>query len=83
MPFHIGLPSLPPGRAVIIAGAVEGAVPGAAPEEPLHFVLVPVPRSITAGCGMCWSAPPDARQELEALVIREKLDVDGLYAVLL
>ena len=24
--------------------------------------LIPVPRSITAGCGMCWSAPPDARQ---------------------
>ena len=45
--------------------------------------LIPVPRSITAGCGMYWSAPPDARQELEALVIREKLDVDGLYAVLL
>ena len=45
--------------------------------------LIPVPRSITAGCGMCWSAPPDAGQELEALVIREKLDVDGLYAVLL
>ena len=45
--------------------------------------LIPVPRSITAGCGMCWSAPPSAREELEALVVREKLDVDGLYAVLL
>ena len=45
--------------------------------------LIPVPRSITAGCGMCWSAPPDAREDLEALVVREKLDVDGLYAVLL
>ena len=44
---------------------------------------VPVPRSITAGCGMCWSAPPSARADLEALVIRERLDVDGLYAVLL
>ena len=42
-----------------------------------------MPRSITAGCGMCWSAPPSARADLEALVIREKLDVDGLYAVLL
>ena len=40
-------------------------------------------RSITAGCGMCWSAPPSARADLEALVIRERLDVDGLYAVLL
>ena len=44
--------------------------------------LIPVPRSITAGGGMCWSAPPDAREDLEALVVREKLDVDGLYAVL-
>ena len=46
-------------------------------------MLIPVPRSITAGCGMCWSAPPSARADLEALVIRERLDVDGLYAVLL
>ena len=45
--------------------------------------LIPVPQSITAGCGMCWSAPPAAREDLEALVVREKLDVDGLYAVLL
>ena len=45
--------------------------------------LIPVPRSITAGCGMCWSAPPSAREELEALVVREKLDVDGLYNILL
>ena len=45
--------------------------------------LIPVPRSITAGCGVCWAAPPDARETLEDLVVREKLDVDGLYAVLL
>ena len=45
--------------------------------------LIPVPRSITAGCGMCWSAPPAAQEDLEALVIREKLDVDGLYNILL
>ena len=42
-----------------------------------------MPRSITAGCGMCWSAPPAAQEDLEALVIREKLDVDGLYNILL
>ena len=42
--------------------------------------LIPVPRSITAGCGMCWSAPPSARADLEALVIRERLDVGGRYA---
>ena len=45
--------------------------------------LIPVPRSITAGCGMCWSAPPEAQAELEDLVVRERLDVDGLYTVLL
>ena len=45
--------------------------------------LIPAPRSITAGCGMCWSAPPDAAAALEELVIQEGLDVDGLYTVLL
>ena len=45
--------------------------------------LIPVPRRITAGCGICWAAPPEARQALEELVIREQLDVDGLYTVLL
>lgn len=45
--------------------------------------LIPVPRVITAGCGMCWAAPPDARAAVEALVIKEHLDVDGLYAILI
>lgn len=45
--------------------------------------LIPVPRAITAGCGMCWAAPPDARGALEELVMKEHLDVDGLYAILL
>ena len=51
--------------------------------EGLPGRLIPVPRSITAGCGMCWAAPPSAREALEALAVREKLDVAGLYAVLL
>ena len=59
VPFHIGLPSLPPGRAVIIAGAVEGAVPGAAPEEPLHFVLVQV-RLADVGIQLVVIVVPDA-----------------------
>ncbi len=59
VPFHIGLPSLPPGRAVIIAGAVEGAVPGAAPEEPLHFVLVQV-RLADVGLQLVVIVLPDA-----------------------
>lgn len=45
--------------------------------------LIPVPRAITAGCGMCWAAPPDSRETIEALVIAEQMEVDGLYDILL
>ena len=45
--------------------------------------LIPVPRSITAGCGMCWAAPREAREAVEALVMKEHLDVDGIYAIIL
>lgn len=45
--------------------------------------LIPVPRTITAGCGMCWAAPPGSREGLEKLVMREHLDVDGIYAIIL
>ena len=45
--------------------------------------LIPVPRSITAGCGMCWAAPPDAREALEELVMARHLMIDGIYAIIL
>lgn len=45
--------------------------------------LIPVPRAITAGCGMCWAAPPEAREALEELVIKKHLDVDGIYAIMI
>ena len=45
--------------------------------------LIPVPRTITAGCGMCWAAPREAREAVEELVINQHLDVDGIYAILL
>lgn len=41
--------------------------------------LIPVPRSITADCGLCWMAPTDARSQLEALVAEHQLDVEGFY----
>lgn len=49
--------------------------------EGLAGRLIPVPRTITAGCGMCWAAPPEVREALEELVIRERLDVDGFYRI--
>ena len=45
--------------------------------------LIPAPRSITAGCGLCWAAPREAREAVEALVMKEHLDVDGIYAIIL
>lgn len=45
--------------------------------------LIPVPRSVTAGCGLCWAAPPASREALEDLVMKKGLDVDGIYAIIL
>ena len=44
--------------------------------------LIPVPRSVTAGCGLCWAAPPESREALEELVMKKHLDVDGIYAII-
>lgn len=41
--------------------------------------LIPVPRSITADCGMAWRAELDQRQTLEQ--ITADLDVDGFYEI--
>ena len=45
--------------------------------------LIPVPRTITAGCGMCWAAPPSARDAVEELVMAKHLMIDGIYAIIL
>ena len=45
--------------------------------------LIPVPRSITAGCGICWAAPPESRTALEELVMERHIQIDGIYAVIL
>lgn len=45
--------------------------------------LIPVPRTITAGCGMCWAAPKEVRGLVEELVMEQHLDVDGIYAILI
>lgn len=45
--------------------------------------LIPVPREITAGCGMAWCAPPKHRAALEAAVVSAGLDADGWYELFL
>ncbi len=48
-------------------------------EEGVPGRLIPVPGSIRAGCGMGWAAPAEQREAVEALVIRRRLAVDGIY----
>ena len=41
--------------------------------------LIPVPRALTADCGMAWRAEIDKRAALEALAAGEGLEVAGYY----
>lgn len=45
--------------------------------------LIPVPRTIRAGCGMCWAFPPEMRTEVEEMVIAKHLMIDGIYDIIL
>ena len=45
--------------------------------------LIPVPREITAGCGMSWKAAPEDRAALEAFVAEKGITVAGFYELML
>lgn len=49
-----------------------GAVPGR---------MIPVPSEISAGCGLAWCAPADARDELLGALEREGLSFEGVFEV--
>ena len=52
-------------------------------EEALPGRLIPVPRAISASCGMAWCAPPEARDVLEAMARRRAIPAVGWYYVML
>ena len=41
--------------------------------------LVPIPVQISAGCGMAWMAPQEARLELLALTKEHGIEVEAVY----
>lgn len=41
--------------------------------------LIPVPREITAGCGLAWKAPPGAGDEILNAMGEGKLDWAAMY----
>ena len=52
-------------------------------EQALPGRLIPVPREITADCGMAWRAQPEDQPALEALTEQEGLETEGFYQLLL
>lgn len=45
--------------------------------------LIPVPREITAGCGMAWSAPPQAEQAVVAVATALGEGVADFYTLVI
>lgn len=41
--------------------------------------LIPVPSAISAGCGMCWSAPPDLRAQLTDAAAHAGSRIEGFH----
>ena len=41
--------------------------------------LIPVPRSISASCGLSWCSDPDNRPVLEELLHEQDLEPEGIY----
>ena len=46
-------------------------------EEGVPGRLIPVPRELTADCGMAWCAPVDAAQRLRTLADTQSLEYEG------
>ncbi len=44
--------------------------------------MIPVPRSISAGCGLAWCAAPESEQALRALMEAGGLRPQGVYRCL-
>ena len=53
---------------------IENSIPGR---------LIPVPREITAGCGMAWSALPEAKDEVYQITKAHRLDISGIYEMMI
>lgn len=43
--------------------------------------LIPLPREISAGCGLCWKAPPEAEETLCAALAEAGLRWDRAYVL--
>ena len=51
-------------------------------KENLPGRLIPVPRAISAGCGLSWCADISDRQVLEAFLKDSRIETEGIYETL-
>ena len=52
-------------------------------EKELPGRLIPVPREITAGCGMSWRAPVENKAELIEAAEQAGIATDGAYEIVI
>jgi hypothetical protein len=45
--------------------------------------IIPVPREITAGCGLSWKDNVNFRSDLERILTEQKLSFDHIYELLI
>ena len=45
--------------------------------------LIPVPREISAGCGMAWSSPPEAREAVHDALSRAGISAEAFYEIVI
>lgn len=45
--------------------------------------LIPVPKEITAGCGLAWKADITQKDELLKAFTRENIEYDGVYELMI
>ena len=50
-------------------------------EQGLPGRLIPVPREITAGCGLAWKAPPETEAAICAALEAGKIAYSGVYVL--
>ena len=50
-------------------------------EKGLDGRIIPVPRCITAGCGLAWSAKPESREELVNALEENHISYDQIYEI--
>lgn len=52
-------------------------------EQNLSGRLIPVPREISAGCGLAWCAPLEEREEIVTVMEKRGIDREELHECLL